>query len=117
MKGRLPRPLIGFGCELCMGLMGLTPLLVYKFGRPQVRVLPSAPLIPLQMGMWRFLGLKPSAAPGVVLPAWAQTLSSLRKGLCFWCSEALSTQAHRKFSPPLISLYIVYLYPDAMVSV
>jgi hypothetical protein len=55
-----------------MGLMGLTPLLVYKFGRPQVRVLPSAPLIPLQMGMWRFLGLKPSAAPGVVLPAWAQ---------------------------------------------
>ena len=25
-----------------MGLMGLTPLLVYKFGRLQVRVLPSA---------------------------------------------------------------------------
>jgi len=43
-----------------------------RIRRSQARVLPSAPLKILQMGMWRFLGLKPSGAPGLVLPAWAQ---------------------------------------------
>ena len=55
----------------------------YEQRRSQVRVLPSAPLKILQMGMWRFLGLKPSGAPGVVLPAWAQISPFFfKKGSC-----------------------------------